>query len=284
MLRRILREPLLHFLVLAVSIFMTYGLLNREHASEPDLIIVSPAKIEQLASLFASTWQRPPTAEELKGLVDDFVKDEIYYREAKKLGLDTDDSVIRRRLRLKMEFLNDAAANALSPSDAELEAYLNAHPEKFEIDPALAFQQVFLNPQKHGNKVDQDVAAILASLKSDPKVDPAGFGDPSLLPADMPLTPKSGIDQIFGRDFADALEKLPAGQWVGPVTSGLGSHIVRVSERQPGRVPSLVEVRNAVLREWTDEKRKEIEEQAFATLLKRYKVEIDTGKAAETAP
>jgi hypothetical protein len=280
MLKRILREPLLHFVVVALAIFLAHGLLSRELPEKPDLIIVSSAKIEQMGSLFAATWQRPPTAEEFKGLIDDFVKEEIYYREAKKIGLDTDDTVIRRRLRLKMEFLNEAVANALAPTDAELEDYLRSRPEVFAVDPAFAFQQVFLNPLMHEGKIDQDAAAILSTLNADPKADSASFGDPTMLPTDMQLTPKHGIVQTFGSEFVEVLDKTPVDQWTGPIASGFGYHIVRISERQTGRVPSLAEARDIVLREWTEHKRKEIADQSFKTLLERYQIEIDAGNAA----
>ena len=145
-------------------------------------IVVTQAKIEQIASLFARTWQRPPTSSELKGLIDDYVKEEVYYREAFALGLDKDDTVIRRRLRLKMEFLNDAVVEALAPTDAELDAYLQGQAGAFEIEPMLAFQQVFLKPDRHGDRIDQDAASILEVLLTSPAIDPASLGDASLLP------------------------------------------------------------------------------------------------------
>jgi hypothetical protein len=283
MLKRLLREPLIHFVVVALAIFAVYGLAGRWKEEEPDRIVVTLAKIEQLSSLFTSTWQRPPTAEEIMGLIDDYVKEEIYYREAKKLGLDTDDTVVRRRLRLKMEYLNEAAAGALTASEAELKAYLKAHPEKFEIDPMMAFQQVFLNPQRRGDKIDADAGMILVSLKRNPQRVPASFGDTTLLPAGMPLTPKTEIARTFGPEFAEALDKTPAGEWIGPIASGLGYHIVRVSERKPGRVPELAEARDQVLREWSNDKRMEIDESTFNELLKRYRVVIDGGAAKEIA-
>ena len=126
-LRRLLKEPLIRFAVLGLLIFAVNGLVNRAASPPPDKIVVTSPKIEQLASLFANTWQRPPSAAELKGLIDDYVKEEIYVREAVKLGIDQDDSVIRRRLRQKMEFFDDDLANSLAPTDDELETYLRTH-------------------------------------------------------------------------------------------------------------------------------------------------------------
>ena len=107
---------------------------NRSDTTAPGRIVITQAKIEQIAGLFARTWQRPPTPAELKGLIDDYVKDEVYYREALKLGLEADDTVIRRRLRQKMEFLSDAASETLRASEAELAEYLNAHADKFAVE------------------------------------------------------------------------------------------------------------------------------------------------------
>ncbi len=280
MLKRLLKEPLSHFIALALVIFAVYFAFAPSGAGSPDRIIITGPKIEQLAAIFAKTWQRPPVAAELKGLVDDYVKEEIYYREAKALGLDMDDTVIRRRLRLKMEFLNDAAIDTLKPTDAELDAYLKAHPADFEIEPMLAFQQVFLNPERHGDKIDQDAAAILAALLANPAADPATLGDASLLPSELPLTGMMSIGQTFGTEFGDALDRMTVGQWAGPLKSGFGLHIVRVTERMAGRMPALGEVRDAVLREWSNAKRKEMEDSRFNELLKRYEVTIESPSGA----
>ena len=273
--KRFWKEPLVHFLLLALAIFAAYGVLGPTSAVRPDSIVVTAPKIEQMAAVFAKTWQRPPTAEELKGLIDDFVKEEIYTREALALGLDKDDTVIRRRLRQKMEFMNDAGVDALVPTDAELEAYLKAHAAAFAVDPMTAFQQVFLNPQQHGDRVEQDAAAILAALQATPPADAATLGDATLLPSELPLTGKPTISQTFGQEFADALDKVAPDQWRGPIMSGYGLHFVHISKREAGRMPALSEVHDAVAREWTNAKRTELDEARFNELLKRYQVTIE---------
>ncbi|WP_315856273.1 peptidylprolyl isomerase [Rhizobium leguminosarum] len=284
LLKRVLREPLVHFLALALLIFAGYGLLGADTDDKPDSIVVTASKIEQMATVFTKTWQRPPTAEELKGLIDDHVKEEILVRQALEIGLDRDDTVVRRRLRQKMEFLNAADAETLTATEAELDAYLKANAATFEIDPMLAFQQIVLNPQRPGEAIEQKAAAILEVLLSQPAADPASLGDASLLPPELPLTSKTSIGQTFGADFAEELDKIPAGQWTGPVNSGFGLHLIRVTERVPGRVPTLDEVRDAVAREWTNAKRKELENQRFAELLKRYVVTIESPVGAGTDP
>ena len=283
MLKRLLQEPLIHFMAFALVIFGVYALISPQRENAPGQILITSGKIDQIASLFAKTWQRQPTVIELKGLIDDYVKEEIYYREAKELGLDTDDTVIRRRLRSKMEFLNDSEVDSLSPSDSELEKYLKAHASKFEIDATMAFQQIFLNPDRHGDKIGQDAAAILQVLQTNPATDPATLGDPSLLPPELPLTSKTSIGQTFGAEFADALDMVKPGQWTGPLKSGLGLHIVRVAERKAGRIPDLREVRDDVVREWSHDKRKELEDSRLQELLKRYDVTIEMPSGAQAA-
>jgi hypothetical protein len=285
MFSRALREPLVHFLILALLVFGAYHFLaSSAGEGKADRIVITSGKIEQIAARFAQIWQRPPSLQELKGLIDDQVKEEIYVREALALGLDRDDTVIRRRLRQKMELLSDAGADALSPTDAELEAYLNSHPEMFAVNLAMSFQQVFLNPQRQGTGIDQAVATILGTLKANPKTDASTLGDTTLLPARMPLTSLISIGHIFGSEFADAIGKEKVGAWTGPIASGFGLHIVRVTERQEGRSPALGEVRDAVIREWTNDKRKELENDRLAALLKRYEVTVESVPTEGTKP
>lgn len=275
MLKRLFKEPLFHFLALALVIFAVHGFLQPTGTGRPDSIVVTAAKIDQLGSVFAKTWQRPPNADELKGMIDDYVKEEIYVREALALGLDQDDTVIRRRLHLKMEFMSDAGADVPVPTDADLEAYLKTHAAEFEVDPLAAFRQIFFSPERRGDTIEQDVTAILESLRRDASIDPAKLGDATLLPYELPLTSKSTIGQTFGPEFAEAIYPLDLDQWTGPVKSDFGLHVVQVSERKAGRLPPLGEIRAAVAREWTSAKRKELEDDRLSDLLKRYRVIIE---------
>jgi parvulin-like peptidyl-prolyl isomerase len=275
-LKKILREPLVHFVALALAIFIVYGALNREAAIEPDRIVVSHATIEQIAALFAKTWQRPPSPAELKGLVDDHVKEEIYYREARALGLEANDTLIRRRLRQKMEFLNDAAIDLPAPADAELEQYLQANAPKFAVDAKIAFEQVYLSTQKRGAKAAEDAGSILAALRADPSMDRAQLGDTTLLPPQVAPTTQTFISEMFGVEFAKAVAGIAPGAWSGPITSTFGLHVVRVTEVIAGRSPPLSEVREAVVSEWTIERRRALTADRYAELLKRYQVTIET--------
>jgi PPIC-type PPIASE domain len=281
MLGRLFREPLVHFVIAALSIFAAYHVLAPSaEGSKESHIVVTTGKIEQIAARFDQIWRRPPTPQELKGLIDEEVKEEIYVREALALGLDKDDTLIRRRLRQKMELLSDTGADALSPSDAELSAYFRAHPERFAVDPAISFQQIFLNPRRQGAAIDQTVTNILRTLEASPEIEVTSLGDTSLLPPEMPLTSMKSIGHVFGNEFADAIGKAKAGVWTGPIASGFGLHIVRVSERREGRAAALGDVRDAVIREWSNDKRQQLESERFAALLKRYEVTVEGVPAA----
>ncbi|MEI8179670.1 peptidylprolyl isomerase [Aestuariivirga sp.] len=280
--QRFVREPLVHFLLLALLVFGAYGLVSRREPATAT-IDVTQAKIEQLAGLFAKTWQRPPTAQELKGLIDDYVKEDIYVREALRLGLDTDDEVIRKRLRMKMEFVSDAEAEATPPTDIQLQAYMDAHPEAFRKPPQIAFEQVYINPDKHSPDASAAATALLEPLRKDASY-AATAGDPSLLPPSLPLTDQQGIAQIFGDDFAAAIITLAPGEWEGPVSSAVGLHLVKVTDRAPGILPALGDIRPAVEREWMNDHRNAVEQQRFDDLLKRYKVTVEPISADGSPP
>jgi hypothetical protein len=284
MLRRLLDEPLAHFLALALAIFAAYAVLNPTEPKRPDRIIVTQAKIQQLAHFFTMSSRRLPTAEEIKGLTDEYIKEEIYYREALALGLDKEDTLIRRRLRLRMELLSQIEAEGFVPTEAELAEHLQANLSKFESEPMMALRQVYLNPERRGSTINQDIISLLAKLRDSETAEPNMLGDATLLPSELPLTAKSSIGQVFGPEFADKLDHEATDQWFGPIRSSFGLHIVRITERRPGQIPNLSEVRSAVAREWSNAKRNVIEEARFQNLLQRYQVSIERPPNVKSAP
>jgi PPIC-type PPIASE domain len=273
---RILREPLLHFVLLGTALFVTYGLVSKPSRDEPGKIVISAGQVASIAESFAATWRRPPTSEELDGLIRDRVQEEVYSREAMALGLDKDDTIIRRRLRQKMEFLTDDVAALAEPTDDELGDYLKAHAEAFRVQRKFTFSQVFLNPERHRENLVRDTAELLAQLRQGGEnADLSRLGDSFLLEQKFQSLPASEIAKQFGENFAARLNDLSLGQWEGPIESGYGVHLVRISERTEGRVPELAEVRDAVRREWANARRLKSNEQFYAELLKRYAVTIE---------
>jgi hypothetical protein len=279
--KKLIHEPLVHFLAIGAGLFLLNGLLGGSFATQSEQnanrIVVSQGQVEHLTAQFARTWQRPPTEAEVKGLIDEYVLDEISYREALALGLDRDDPTIRRRLRLKLETLNEDIAAAVPPSDEQLQEFLEKHPDSFRREPQVAFRQVFLNADRRGRKADGDARNLLGRLRaSGPDADLAGLGDPLMMFSnDLPLSPDWEIRRLFGKEFATSVFELAPGRWEGPIRSGYGLHLVLVREKTPGRLPDLSEVRAEVEREWLFARKKEMQEAIHKRLLERYTVVVE---------
>lgn len=284
-LQRLLKEPLLHFTVLGLLTFASFSLRTPNSAAlPPSAIVVTTAQIDQMVTVFTKTWQRPPSEAELKGLIDDRIAEEVLVQQAIALGLDKDDSVIRRRLRQNMEFMTYAEVEALQPTDAELQAYLDGHVADYQVDPQIAFEQLFLSRDKRGDAVDTDAVALLALLVEAPDSDTSALGDPTLRPPSEPLTPVSQIGSDFGPEFTTALERAPTGVWSGPIASSYGLHIVRVTARQPGRTPLLAEVREAVLSDWSNAERQRLGKAELDKLKAAYTITIEPYPASVNVP
>jgi len=274
--KRIIKEPLLHFLLLGVAIFVVYSLVSKHSSGEPGKIVITQGQLESMLDGFTQTRQRPPTQDEWEGLIRDRVRQEVFYREAMALNLDKDDLIIRRRLQQKMEFISDGAAAQAQPTDADLSAYLQSHPDSFRVDQQFTFRHVFLNPDKHGKNMASDAAQLLAQLNQDDgKIDISKLSDPIMLDNDYHALPASEAGRIFGDKFAASLARLLLGKWQGPLESAYGMHLVFVSEHVGGRLPALAEVHDAVRREWDEAHRAEANDKFYAELLKHYTVTIE---------
>jgi PPIC-type PPIASE domain len=272
LLRRFLAEPLLHFLLLGIGLFVVYQ-LAAPASSVDRKIVVSDSTVSMLAQRYASVWMRQPTLPELQALVDTHVRDEILYREGVALGLDRNDPVIQRRVLQKLAVLSEEQNSLTSPTDAELDAYLQANAARYALPPVLSFEQVLFDPIRHGTELQADFNAALAELNAGK--DPATLGDSSMLPARAVSMPLDRVARDYGDEFAAALEASPVGVWQGPVRSGFGIHIVRIDSKSPGHPASLAEVRAAVERDWENARRIEGRETYYQTLLKGYEVQID---------
>jgi hypothetical protein len=282
--KRLLREPLLHFLLLGAAIFVVYRFLGGSGTSDPQAIVVTPAQIAALAEGFNRVWRRPPTAQELDGLVREHIREEVYYREALALGLDRDDTVVRRRLRQKMEFLSEDATPTTEPTEEKLREFLDANRELFRIDRSYSFSQVYLNADARRDTLAEDAAGILAELRqAGASADPGVAGDRSLLEHSFDDIPAAEIRKLFGDAFEAQLAELAPGEWQGPVRSGYGAHLVLVRERTEGRIPTLEEARDSVRSEWLNARREQAREDLFQSLLQRYEVTIEPAQR-ETPP
>jgi hypothetical protein len=274
---RLLREPLFHLLIIGSRLFVRFRIISGPAPAPVSTIVITPERVTQLASGFEAVRKRPPTDEELRVLTDSFVREEVYYREALALGLERDDTIIRRRLQQKMEFLTDTGAELFEPQAGELEEYYQANIARFQEPPAIALTQVFL-----GQKPDPDrITEALSALRSDNETDPSLWGEPTLLPPELRLSTSTEIDGMFGTGFFDGLMQIPAELWSGPIQSGYGLHLVRIEERSPARVLPLDDIRDVTEREWRSEKVKELHELVYARLLQRYTVVMPDRISAE---
>lgn len=262
-----MREPLLHFLLIGAALFIYYG----HHApggGDDRRIIITQQQVDDLAQQFRMTWSRPPTGAELRSLIDAYVHDEVLYREGMAAGLGREDTVIKRRVRQKIEVMaeEDSARNAAS--DADLEAYLKAHPEKFVRPAVVSFEQLYFGTPTPGTA--SQIAAARAALAAGKN--PAALGRPTMLPRRVDSQGIDMVERDFGGEFATALAALPIGAWSGPVTSGLGVHLVRVTAWTAPTSPSLAEIRPEVQREWENERRHSALDASYQRMRAHYDV------------
>jgi len=275
--KRLIREPLLHFVLLGAALFAIDALVGgRTGPAGDDEIVVSRGRIENLSELFEKTWQRRPTAAELRDLVDDFVLEEALYREGMSLGVDIDDTVIRRRVRQKMEFAVDDIIELERPTEAQLAEWLAEHPEKYAPPERYRFRQLYLNPERHGEALRADAARVLEQVRAlDDDADPRELGDPTLMEHAFPDASVADVVVTFGDAFADALATLPIGEWSGPVESTFGLHLVRVDGAARGELPPLDEVRADVERDWSFAERETASKRFYDGLVERYRLVIE---------
>jgi len=275
--KRLWREPLVHFLLIGAALFLFYD-FTRDVASEaPNRIVVNSGQVEQLAANFKRTWMRPPTENELNALVENRVREEVLYREALAMGLDQNDPMVRRRMRMKLEFILEDLSGEEVPAEV-LTAFLQEHPDKFRTEAQVSFQQVYLNPDQRKD-LATDAKTLLASLNGGAA--PDLLGDPTLMPVDYSLATQSEIARSFGEDFSRDVVKLMPGDWTGPVYSAYGGHLLKVSARVEARQPELTEIRELVEREYLVQRRKEQKTLAYQKLREGYQVTIEPLKSAQ---
>ncbi len=270
-LKTLLREPLVHFLGIGLLLFGLYALVAPAD-SGGDSITISRAMVDDLKAQHQKLWGRPPTEAELKGLIDSRIADEILYREGLAMGLDRDDAVIKRRVRQKYELIAEEEDSA-APTEADLEAYLKANPDRFRAPPIVGFTQVMVPTDGTDSEVEARAAALKSALEGG--ADPAAAGKPTLLPGRVQPMALDLVAREFGERFAAALATAPQGAWAGPVVSAYGLHVVRIDSREPSGVPPLAAVRGEVQREWENERRLKARAARLADLRAGYDVVVE---------
>ncbi len=282
MLPKFLREPLLHFLLIGAALFLFYSLQN-DNRTDSNLIVFDEARINHLATLWKKTNQRLPTQAELESMIQQQIREEVMYREALALKLDRNDSIIRRRLAQKIEFISADLSALAEPTDTQLADYLKIHGEEFELPARINFSQVFIDPEKHSDNADDYVSTLLIELNNaNSNSDIATLGDSLMLDQQYEQASAFELSRLFGEDFANELFAQSIDKWLGPIASGYGWHLVKITNKTESLLPELEAVRYRVKDAWLTEQQRIMDETFYKTLLQRYEIIVAKPAAGTT--
>jgi peptidyl-prolyl cis-trans isomerase C len=286
-LKRWLREPLLHFLVIGMVLFGLYAYINRGRIGieSPRQIVLSLDELRTMTAYFESQWHRPPTPQEFQALVEDKIKEEVLYREGLVMGLDKDDTIVKRRMAQKVQFLAEDVGAAHEPSTAELKTWFEKNADKFALPSRYSFRHVYFSPDKRGTNAHDDAAKTLARIAGQPEDSPliGSAADRFMFQDYYGDRAPSAIAKEFGPQFAVALEKLKPGSWQGPIESGFGWHLVFVDTVIPGRIPAFEEVESEVKTAWLGDQKAQAWQKAYQTMRAKYTVLLPAPPDKQTA-
>jgi len=278
---RIAREPLLHFVVIGASIYLVFGLFGQSESNqavvEENTIVVTKGEMNWLGQMWQKKWNRPPTNEEMVGLVRNHLREAVLYREAVAMGLDKDDVIIRRRMAQKLEFLAQDLIQPETPSEKELQGFFKENIDRYQIPPLITFTHVFLDPDKRGDSTLADAEVLMAELIASAKVpdETSDLGDRFMLQAYYPERAEADLSKLFGSEFAKSVMSLEPKRWHGPVLSGYGTHLVYLHERRESPLPTFEQVADRVREDLENEQREQLNEEYIKSLLDRYNVVIE---------
>ncbi len=271
------REPLVHFFVLGLAVFGLQAALDRQpkaDVNDPHLVEVSSADIEWMRTLFNKQMGREPTGQDLRGLVNQLIREQILSREAVAMGLDEGDIVVRRRLAQKVEFLFNDLSAMTDPSEDKLRKFYTENLAKYEIPPQMTFTQVYFNSESRG--VDGAKQAVQDLIKEN--VDPRmveTLGDPSILSTGCLKCRAREIKERFGSEFAGTIESLEPGAWYGPLASAYGFHAVYIYDRQDSQLPAFDDIIDQVRNDWMFANQEKSSRKVYEELRSRYKVLVE---------
>jgi hypothetical protein len=269
--KRCLREPLLHFLIAGFALFALYGGFNGTTANQdPQRIEITADDIQRIEISWRARWQRPPTDQQLQGMLDEYVREEILYREALKLGLEKGDTIIRRRLAQKMDFLAEDVASLREPAPGELEAWYNLYQERYVPPPLATFHHVFFAADKYGVDTQAQANAALAGLTDRN----SAAGDAFMFNSAYAEQSQDQVARVFGSTFATTLFQQASGRWVGPLQSGFGWHLVWIDALAKSPAPPFETVAGQIKSDWLSERRSELKRSNFDALKARYEVVV----------
>jgi len=268
---KLFREPLFLFFFFGFLLFFVYTRISNLVEQKNRQIIVNAGQIELLAETFTKTWNRTPTKDELVSQIDNYVMDEIFFKEAVAMGLDKTDQAVKRRMRQLMEMMLDDFASVY-PSEDQLQKYLSEHPDEFRRDPRISFRHIHFQMGDRQNAMD-----LLAGLQ-DGSVRAENYsGSMVMIPDRFTDESRQEIKRLFGDLFTNRIFDLDEGIWQGPVESAYGWHLVNTGQRTEGKVPELNEIWDQVEREWSFDMRRRIKEEQYQKMRESYQITIENG-------
>lgn len=270
---RVLREPLVHFIFLSLAIFAVYHLMNTNRQTAEQTIVVTSSDLERLSLLYTAETNTQPTQQDMQAIVKDYVHQEALAREARRLGMADHDTVVQRRLVQKMMFMLSDVSKIERPSDAVLEDWLEANPEKFAEPTLLSFDHVFFS-----SKTDARIDDVRSNLNEVSQSEWRDLGDPFMLQRSYSYLTQTDIARLFGQKFSETITMFAPeedGVWMGPISSALGTHLVRITNRTSGRMPLLSEVKPAVMQDWQEYQKRKKTTEEIAEIVGQYDIVVE---------
>lgn len=271
---RLYRDPLLHFLLIGAGLFVVNAAFRR--SAETDVagrIVITVADIDRLRQSWTRNRGRRPTDAEMRLVLEHLVREEVLFREAMRLGLADEDTVVRQRMVAKMEFLNSSVAEQPEPAESELRAFFEDNRENYRSSPTISFEHLYFDRAQRGETAFGDARRALSALRSDPSA--AARADAFDGQTEYALQTSADVQRVFGSRFADDVFALGVSMWQGPIESDRGLHLVRVREKLNGDAPDFERVRKRVLRGWRVDRRRMAEAQAYNRLRETYDIIIE---------
>jgi len=271
--KKLLKEPLLHFMLLGFLLFALYSIVNKQNDSE-NVIMIDNYDMNNIIASWEMQWKRLPTDEELKSLIDQNIKQEIFYQEALKMKLDHNDEIIKRRLAQKMQFLSNDLATINEPTDEELKKFYDAHIEDYLTPYVYSFYQIIYS-QDNRKDPKNDAEQLLSKYNNATFEEMKTKGDALPFPYYFENTDANEINRQLGMQFSKALETTTTNSWIGPISSGFGYHLVYLVEKKEPQIPDFKSVKKDLLRDLEFENQKNLNEQILNELKKNYIIKFD---------
>ena len=271
--RNIFKEPLFHFLLLGALIFALYGIVNRQTDDE-STILIDDFDMNNIIASWEMQWKRLPTDEELKNLVQQNIKQEIFYQEALKMNLDHNDEIIKRRLSQKMQFLSNDLASMNEPSDEDIQKYYDLHFTAYLSPYKFSFYQIVFN-QDNRNDPQGDAEAFMSQINNLSIEEVKTKGDALPFPFFFENIDADELNRQLGNDFSKSLEKIKKGSWTGPIQSRFGYHLIYLTDKTGPQIPEIESIKDDLLRDMEYDNQKQLNDLIFTELKKNYSIEFD---------